>query len=153
MTRTGREQFSEHQASLNNVEFAYKVTPARLAKGDLISEFYCTMLPPPLHSIFVSVYQSIMNAGDTRKEFLKSDRQQELFVRTVMFLLSEDSELEEISISQFSCERKHPSVKSVMKRFFNVMVKNLVKSLSSDQEKGDISKRKSAKLSSRASAK
>ncbi len=38
-----------------------------------------------------SVYQSIMNAGDTRKEFLKSDRQQELFVRTVMFLLSEDS--------------------------------------------------------------
>ncbi len=101
-----------------------------------------------------SVYQSIMNAGDTREEFLKSDRQQELFVRTtVMYLLSEDSELEEISISQFSCELKHQSVRSVMKRFFNTMVKNLVKSLSSGQEKGDISHRKSAKLSSRASAK
>ncbi len=70
-----------------------------------------------------------------------------------MFLLSEDSELEEIPISRFSCERNHQSVKSVMKRFFNTMVKNLVKSLSSDQEKGDISKRKSAKLSSRANAK
>ncbi len=97
------------------------------------------------------MYQCIMNAGDTRKEFLKSDRQQELFVTTVMFLLSEDSELEEISISQFRCERKHPAVKSVMKQLFNVMVKNLVKSLSSDQEKGDtrISKRKDDKLSSK----
>ncbi len=98
------------------------------------------------------MYQNMMGTADMKQQFLKSVRQQELFVRTVMYLLSEDSDLEEISTSQFVCERSHQSVKRVMRRFFNVMVKNLVKSLSSGQEKRDISKRKSAKLSSRASA-
>ncbi len=100
-----------------------------------------------------SVYQNMMGSADTKQQFLKSDRHQELFVRTVMYLLNEDSDLEEISVSRFSCERSHQSVKSVMKRFFNVMIKNLVRSLSSIQEKADISRRKSAKLSSRTSAK
>ncbi len=55
-------------------------------------------VPVPVSSLYLgptfgacvkawSVYQCIMNAGDTRKEFLKSDRQQELFVKTVMFHL------------------------------------------------------------------
>ncbi len=34
------------------------------------------------------VYQNMMGFSDMKRQFLKSDRQQELFVRTVMYLLS-----------------------------------------------------------------
>ncbi len=63
-------------------------------------------------------------------------------------------EIWRIQIDGCLAERDHQSIKCVMKRFFNMMVKNLklcIRKLSSGQEMGD--KRKPAKLSSRTSAK
>ncbi len=93
------------------------------------------------------VYQQIIGNPDWKNQFLSSRKQKELFLRTVMHLLWEDSELEAISAPNLNCDMNHGCIEGVVRRFFNTMVKNLVKELT-EIENAKSSQRKSLKLSS-----
>ncbi|MCP4490577.1 MAG: hypothetical protein GY820_25170 [Gammaproteobacteria bacterium] len=78
-------------------------------------------------------------------EFLKSENPKALFLATTMILIEEDSQLEELE-PQWQCNSGHGSVLGLIRRFFNCVMKNWAKSLSSEC-RVPVIKRKIVKLS------
>ncbi|MCP4491703.1 MAG: hypothetical protein GY820_31010 [Gammaproteobacteria bacterium] len=78
-------------------------------------------------------------------KFLKCENPKALFLATTMMLIEEDSQLEELEF-QWQCNSGHESVLGLIRRFFNSVMKNWTKSLSSDS-RVPVIKRKIAKLS------
>ena len=92
------------------------------------------------------VFEKIVEDDDLKKRFLSAPRQQELFVRSVMKLLCDDTGEKEISVTALVCEAKHESVKGLVRRFFNGMVKNFIRKIS-ENERAKSSQKKMEKLS------
>ncbi|MCP4487507.1 MAG: hypothetical protein GY820_09360 [Gammaproteobacteria bacterium] len=91
------------------------------------------------------IFTQIKADGQLSDKFLKCGNPKALFLVTCMILLEEDRQLEALE-SQWQCSNGHDSVLGLIRRFFNCVMKNWAKFLSSGS-RVPVIKRKIAKLS------
>ena len=77
------------------------------------------------------VWQVIKNDTELKRQFLSSRNVKTLFVTIVKQLLDEDCEFEDIIADGLVCRAGHITASDLVGRFFNAMVSNYVRSLSS----------------------